>query len=418
MKKELFEKVSRPPQRGAGAAGNGSAMKNDNRARARAMTVGSFMAFFLFGVIDVLKGSTLSAVLEETGFSYSIGGFIVMAAYFGFVISSLVTGFISDRTGKKFIVILATLFFLAGIGSYSTADGVPLFIAAFFLIGFGCGSAELGANYIIIDVQRKKQGLYLNLLTAFYGLGSMTAPLYAREMFRAGLTWREVYRYSLIMPFLLLVYFLVARYPRTDDAPPSRLDLRSLGEIFAGPMWWIYLLCLSYVGAEVVVATWLVEYMKVNAGLPIEAGNFRLAAYFAGIMAGRFAGGFFVDRVGYVRSMMAAVVLSMVCILLGVFGPPSLSFLLPASGLFLSIILPTATALVSSMSLKNMGAVLGLFFCFVGLGGMLGPWLAGLVNDWLDVRMGISTAAGFCFLMLVALVFIGRSPEAKQSAAP
>ena len=60
-----------------------------NRFRIAAMTIGSFLAFFIFGVVDVLKGSTLSSVLEEMQFNYTQGGHIVMAAYFGFVVSTL-----------------------------------------------------------------------------------------------------------------------------------------------------------------------------------------------------------------------------------------------------------------------------------------------------------------------------------------
>lgn len=380
-----------------------------NRSRILATTVGAFLAFFIFGVVDVLKGSTLSAVLEEMGFSYSLGGLIVMAAYFGFVVSTLATGFIADLVGKKAIIIIAAIFYLGGISSYAAAQSAILFAAAFFLIGFACGSAELGSNYIIIDVQRQNPGLYLNLLTAFYGLGSMLAPLYAGAMFRSGFTWREVYKYSLIAPVALLLYFLVVRYPKMDGAASSRLDFGELFRTaFTPTMRWVYLLNFSYVAAEVCIATWLVEYLKVMHGTPIESGSTWLAVYFGGIMAGRFVGGFFVDRVGYVRSMIIVVVLCIVCILLGVSGPAALVFLLPATGLFLSIILPTATALVSTMGLKNMGAILGLFFCFVGLGGMAGPWIAGIVNDWLGLRAGMATAAFFCLLMLVSLLRIRK----------
>ena len=388
-----------------------------NRRRIVIMTIGAFLGFFIFGVVDVLKGSTIPAVLEEMKFTYSEGGFIVMAAYFGFVAAALTTGFISDRAGKKAVLIIASVFYLAGISSYSSAQSLWLFIVSFFLIGFGCGSAELGPNYIIIDVQRHKPGLYINLLTSFYGLGCMLTPIYAGRMFKAGYTWREVYQYVLIAPVVLLVYFLVAKYPKMDDSKPAALDFRELmRSAFTPTMCWVYVLNFSYVAAEVCIGTWLVEYMRGVHGMPIENGNTWLALYFGGIMVGRFVGGFFVDRIGYVRSIIIAVCMCIVCVLLGVFGSDSLAILLPATGLFLSIILPTATALVSTMGLKNMGAILGLFFCFVGLGGMAGPWIAGIVNDWFGLRVGMTTAAFFSAVMLVALYFIKKGVDrARQT---
>lgn len=382
-------------------------MDNTHRRRAALMTFGSFFAFFIFGVIDILKGSTLSSVLEDMGFTYSRGGLIIMSAYFGFVASSLATGFIADWAGKKLIIVIAALFYLAGIGGYAAAQSFWFFIAAFFFIGFACGSVELGANYIIIDVQRRNPGLYLNLLTAFYGLGSMVAPLYAGHMFRAGFGWRDIYAHSLLAPAALLAFFLIARYPDMPGSQPARLDFRELlRTAFTPTMCWVYALNVAYVATEVCIATWLIEYLKETRGLSVNVGANWLAVFFGGIMAGRFLGGFFVERAGYLRSMAAAVAGAAVCIVAGVYGPDGLAYLLPVTGLFLSIILPTATALVSTMGLKNMGAVLGLFFCFVGVGGMAGPWIAGVANDWLGLRAGMTTAAFFCAVMLVALARI------------
>ncbi len=375
-----------------------------NRFRIILMTLGAFFVFFTFGVIDVLKGSTLSAMLDEMQYNYSQGGFIVMAAYFGFVVAALATGFIADIAGKKAIVFIAALFYLGGIYSYAASHSIALFVPASFLIGFACGSAELAGNYIIIDVQRKSPGLYLNLLTSFYGLGCMLAPLYAGVMFRAGETWRNVYLYSLLVPFALLVYFLLAPYPKLDAPAAPRPGFGVLRKTaFTPVMRWMYLLSFSYVAAEVCIATWLVEYLRVLHDTPMESGSTWLAVYFGGIMVGRFVGGFFVDRAGYLRSIAIGIAASILCVLLGISGSPALTVLLPASGLFLSIILPTATAFVSTMGITNMGSILGLFFCFVGLGGMAGPWIAGLVNDWFGLRAGMGTAAFFCAVMLVSL---------------
>ncbi len=388
-----------------------------NRFRIIAMTIGAFLTFFTFGFIDVLKGSTLPAVLDEMGYSYSRGGVIVMAAYFGFCVASLVTGFIADIRGKKAVVVIACLFYIGGILSYAGAGSMILFIVAFFLIGFACGSAELAGNYIIIDVHRQNPGLYLNLLTAFYGLACMLAPLYAGHLFRAGYSWRDVYTYGLAVPVVLLVYILLARYPQVEGGGPSRLDFRELFRTaFTPTMRWVYVLNFSYVAAEVCIATWLVEYLRVMREMPIESGSTWLSVYFGGIMAGRFVGGFFVDRVGYIKSIAIAIVMCVVCIVVGILGPGHLVFSLAVTGLFLSIILPTATALVSTMGLKNMGAILGLFFFFVGLGGMAGPWIAGVVNDWLGLRAGMGTAAVFCVVMLVSLVRVKQLMRADGHA--
>lgn len=389
-----------------------------NRRQAWMMTIGSFVAFFVFGVIDVLKGSTLSSVLEEMGFSYSLGGAIVMAAYFGFVVATLCTGVIADKGGKKLVLIIATIAYLIGVGGYAGAWSAWVFIFAFFCIGFGCGTVELGANFIIIDVQAKNTGRYLNLLATFYGVGSMLAPLYTSILFKAGYTWRDVYKFGLTMPALLLLYFLIFRYPKTTVTTPANdCNFRELVKTaFTWEKCLLYILVFTYVASEVSLATWLVSFLKEMRDIPAASGTTWLAAYFAGIMIGRFIGSFIVEQLGYIRMMIIVGILSIITVALGVFGPRSMTFMLPLTGLFYAIVLPTATAVLSTIIKTNIGVILGLFFCFVGLGGMAGPWLQGVLNDYIGVKLGMLTPAMFSVLMLVCLFLIVKAEKEKKSA--
>ncbi len=382
-------------------------MRDGNRGRILAMTIGNFLAFLVFGAVDILKGSTLFAVLDETGFSYSTGGLVVMASYFGFFVSTLAAGVVAEIGGKKTIIVVASLCFLAGMGGYSSARGLPMFLLTSFLIGLGCGSTEVGSNYIIVDVQPKNPGLYLNLLAASFGLGSMLGPLYSGRLFKAGFTWREIYWFALLAPAVLLVVFLAAPYPRLDRPPPERPSIRAMAKnAFSGWMLWFYLLAFAYVAAETAIGHWIVEYLRVVRNIPADAGSNWLSLFFACIMIGRFVGGFCVGKIGYLRSMAAATALAMAAVLAGVYGPDGLAPFLPLSGLFFSIILPTATALLSSLVPKKLGSVLGVLFCFVGLGGMAGPWLAGVVNDVLGLKAGLSVSMLFLLALAGSLVKI------------
>jgi Fucose permease len=94
-----------------------------------------------------------------------------------------------------------------------------------------------------------------------------------------------------------------------------------------------------------------------------------------------------------------------------------MTFMLPLTGLFFAIVLPTATAVLSTIIKTNIGAILGLFFCFVGLGGMAGPWLQGVLNDYIGLKLGMLTPALFGILMLVCLFLIVKEERKKESAA-
>jgi fucose permease len=53
------------------------------------LTAGCFIAFFVFGLTDNLKGPTLPAMLQEMNISYGTGGNIFFSQYTGFLIATL-----------------------------------------------------------------------------------------------------------------------------------------------------------------------------------------------------------------------------------------------------------------------------------------------------------------------------------------
>ena len=39
-----------------------------------AVTIGCFLSYFLFGLVDNMKGQTLPALMENEAYGYSVGG--------------------------------------------------------------------------------------------------------------------------------------------------------------------------------------------------------------------------------------------------------------------------------------------------------------------------------------------------------
>src|SRR5512138_3818739 len=110
------------------------------------LTAGCFLAFFVFGSTDNLKGPTLPAMLAEMNFSYGTGGNIFFGQYLGFLLATLVTGVLADRFGLKSVVLLAGLLMIAGVAGYSSSSAAWLLGGSLFVMGMGLGALELGPN--------------------------------------------------------------------------------------------------------------------------------------------------------------------------------------------------------------------------------------------------------------------------------
>ncbi|MGE5249364.1 MAG: MFS transporter [Bacteroidota bacterium] len=382
-------------------------------------TAGCFLAFFVFGLTDNLKGPTLPAVMAELNIGYGAGGNILFGIYLGFVLATLFAGFLGDRFGLKSVLLLAGAFLLAGVSGYSSFGSAWLLAASLFAVGLGLGGLELGTNATIVALHHARKGLFLNLMSVMHGLGSMLAPLIAAWAFARDISWRSVYRWDLLLIAAFVVYFLALRFPRPETGEAAGgLEFHEIRDFaFRGSLPWFYLCIALYVAVEIGMASWLVTFLQNARRLSIPASNQALSLFFAMIMAGRFLGGFLVHRVGYLRSILLAASGAIVCISLGLFGGERVSIMLPLTGFFLSIIFPTLTAAVSDLHSAHTNTILGLLFTCAGLGGLAGPWLVAWGSDLFGLNAGFAINLLLAVLMLFTVLILIRGRVHEPAAA-
>jgi len=379
------------------------------------LTAGCFLAFFVFGFTDNLKGPTLPAMLAELNFDYGTGGNILFGEYLGFLIATLITGILADRFGLKSVILLAGLFLGIGVSGYSAFSSASLLFASIFIVGMGLGSLELGPNAIIVSLHQERKGLYLNLMSVLHGLGSLLAPLFAGWLLSRDISWRVVYRWELVLVALFVIVFLFLRFPKAEEK--SQMDFRHIPQIaFKGDLVWFYVAICFYVAAEIGMGQWLVTYLQDVRGASMSDSTQALSIYFATIMVGRLIGGFFVQRIGYLRSILFVSIGGILSIAAGLFGPKEASFLLPFTGFFFSIIFPTITAAVSDRHTENGNTILGVLFTFAGVGGMIGPWAIGLGSDLFGLQTGFSFNIPFLLILLISVfILLKRSTNGQKA---
>lgn len=387
-------------------------MQNTSQLKAVLITSICFLAFFLFGFTDNLKGSTLPSMLTELNISYATGGNIFFGEYFGFLVATMLTGIIADKFGLKTVLIFAGICLVIGVSGYSTFQSTLLLAVSLFIIGLGLGAFELGPNAIIVEIYKERKGLFLNLMAVLHGLGSLAAPLFASRLLIQGISWRTVYRWDLVLIALFLILAIVLRFPKAEEK--TQINFRKIREIaFKGSLPLFYFAIAVYVAAEIGVASWLVAYLQDFRGATVTASNQALSLFFAMLMIGRLIGGFFVHRFGYVRSILFAGLGALICLMVGT--ATTLSFFLPLTGFFFSIIFPTITAAVSDTHTENGNTILGTLFTFAGLGGMIGPWVIGLASSNFGLQAGFYLNALFTLLFFISIALLMKGIQNGQT---
>lgn len=376
------------------------------------LTAAGFFSFFVFGFVDNLKGATLSSLLADLQFSYAQGGTILFGAYLGFFIATLAAGVLADSAGNRAILIVAGGLIVAGLLAFAGAGTFWLLFGAMVVMGLGMGAIEVSGNGLIVQLHPVNRGRYLNLLATFHGVGSLMVPLYAGWLLERGVSWRQVFQYALPLALLLALAFALIRPPaKAAQAPTagSGFDWQAVGRLgFTREMIWFYLAIAFYVCAELGIGAWSVEFLQVTKGFTLTRATGFLSLFFGMIMAGRVVGSLVVERIGYLRSILGAGGGGLLCLIVGIFGPPAAAIFIPLSGLFFSIIFPTITAVVSDVNREKTNSILGLLFAAGGIGGALGPWAVGVASNGLGIQLGFGLVIVYCLLVIVCMAMVQR----------
>lgn len=387
-------------------------MQNTSKYTITLITSICFLAFFLFGFTDNLKGPTLPAMLTEMKIDYATGGNIFFGEYLGFLIATMLTGVIADKFGLKSVLVFAGICLVIGVSGYSTVQSTLLLSISLFIIGLGLGAFELGPNAVIVEIYKERKGLFLNLMAVLHGLGSLAAPLFVSWLLAQGNSWRIAYRWDLALVALFLLLAIILRFPKAEEK--TQIDFSHIRNIaFKGSLPVFYFAIAIYVAAEIGVASWLVAYLQDFLGSTESVSNLALSLFFALLMIGRLIGGFFVHRLGYVRSILFAGLGAAICLALGTLT--NFSFFLPITGFFFSIIFPTITAAVSDSHTENINTILGTLFTFAGLGGVVGPWLIGWTSTNIDLRAGFALNIVFSFLFVLSIAYLMKGTQHGQN---
>ncbi len=385
-------------------------MKLDIRT-IKLMTIANFICFIIYGFVDNLKGSTLSSILVDQSFSHVIGGSLILWSNLGSVISVILVSFIFGAGGRKSTLIIGLSVMAGSMGFFAIVTGKYFMFAGMALIGGSAGIINLSSQSIIASIHSNNRGKFLNLLTFFYGVGAMSAPLFASLILLTDSRWRNVYLIAGIPVIFVFMYLIVIPYKETSQKS-NRINMTDAKKLPNAAF--IYLFVMFFYSAiEAGIATWLVEYLSKVKIFSFNNARLYLSIFFITIMIGRLIGGFFVDRVGYLLSIISSSIISLLFVLLGIILAPSYAVFIPLSGLFFSIVFPTIVAAVTELTGINSPLALGLLFSMSGLGKMFGPWIQGLLSDAYDLQTGFSIVFLFNLLMLM-LLFVNKSIKAKK----
>lgn len=372
----------------------------------------TYLMFMMFAMTTDAVGKIIPEIMSQFNLGYTKAGLIHYAPMAAIAVSGLCLGFLADKFGRKQSMILGLAIFAVASFCFLLGHTFYYFLSLMVLSGLAIGIFKTAALALIGDISSsaKQHTATVNGVEAFFAVGAILGPLIVTQLLLQGLDWQWLYFIAGILCTLLIVAAGIAKYPATVSHSTEPVKISQSFKLLKDP----YALCFSlgaflYVATESAIYVWMPSYLLGYSGQPHLVLIHALTFFFVLRAAGRFLGMWFLSRFDWTWVLMVCSGAVFVCFALSVWlGVGVAAYMLPLSGLFMSVIYPTLNSKGISCFEKNKhGTVAGVILFFTALGAAAGPLLMGIVSD-LSVHKalaGFVVATGFSCVLFLGLVF-------------
>lgn len=370
-------------------------------ASKKALIILCFLMFLLYGMYFGGFGANSGSMMRFFGITESRQGMIMTVQSLGSVIMAVVLGLWGERLNKLHglfagVVVMGIAGLLIGTLTLYTAQGSGYGRMLCFSIigGIGYITIDLLMNGAVADVYREKKTTLLPFVHAFYGGGSMLAPLFVSVLAD------PVKPESFTVPYLVLgiaalllgvVFYVVARKvtpetPYADMAPIRARATANPVEVFRDIRAWQYFLCcFLYLSFQTGLVAWLPKFFEEHFRTGYETANSMLTLYFLGALVIRLLSPMIYRRVSvkrfYFISIGASVCVFAMFLLIPKIPLPVQRILLVVTGLLQGVAVPSLQLLVTDTFADRTASASSAIVLGVSLSALIAPLVMGAIIE-------------------------------------
>jgi MFS family permease len=401
------------------------------RYETRLMAVLCLMFGFVF--FDRNAMSYLGPFVQpELGLTNTQLGMLSSGLSFAWALSGLAIGYLSDRTGKRKSILLATVVVFSLCSALSGfATSFTMLLASRMLMGLAEGGIlPIAQSLIALESDEKRRGLNMGVMQNLGSnlIGSSVAPI-ALVALASAYHWRTAF-YVAAIPGLICAFLIwkFVREPQTHEIKRAGAPVESgsskmtVAEMFRYRNIWLCIGMSCFMVAWMVLGWVFLPVIYANL-LHIEAGTASLLMALLGVSAAVFA--FIVpglsDRFGRKPIMIVFTLIGVIYPLAALHYSGSVAVLgaLIFLGWSASGVFPLFMATVPSETIPakyvatSLGLVMGLGEIF---GGTIGPTLAGRLADLYGLQAPMYMAVVCAAVATVFTLFLKETAPVKVGA--
>lgn len=412
------------------------------------------LLFPMWGAAAGLNDILIPQFKAVFGITDAAAAFVQSAFYGGYFLVAIPASRVIKKTSYKTGVLIGLGAYIVGCTLFFPASHVAtysVFLVAIFAVAVGLSFLETSANtYSSMLGPRERATLRLNISQTFTPLGNLTGVLLGKFLIfdNAGAIEERLnqvqgaerqalseellgqtllpYQYILVVLVVLLILFVITKYPRCRPAQEERAEDRaSVRETLAylagrGQYWKGIAAQFLYVGLQTAVWSFTIRLAVVNTpGLnEYDAANYMILG-FACFFLGKFPANLLMRRYEASSVLIGYCTLGALLLLFVAFGPAGIAvWAVPATSLLMGPCWPTIFgSTLDTIDDKRHQETGGAILVMAIVGGAVIPVIQGLVSDTFG-SLQISFVVGAVCFVLIMLFFVDQRRRGITDAHP
>ena len=351
---------------------------------------GMYMNYFLLGMVNVILISNMGSLTEQWNTDSAGISYIIAAIGIGKLLTYAVAGRLSDRWGRKPLIVFASLvmglflFFIPMAPSYQIA-----FLLA-FLAGVGNSAMDAGSYPGLIEVFPKSAGSASVMVKAFMATGTAALPFMIlffakQELFYGFAFFVPAALYILTMLFLLPVTFpnhRIVHLDGTKSVSGSEKSFISEPEFMKEGLA-LVVIGFTSTGLFTVAQIWLPSYGEEVLGLSTANSLKLLSFYSIGSLLSVLTLAVFLKK--FLRPVTVILIYPLITFtaiitILTIKTPIVATIAAFFIGLSTAGVFQLAIAIMAELFWQRKGRVTGIVATAAGLASVIMPLATGLLS--------------------------------------
>ena len=363
----------------------------------------------------------LTAIVSEFSLLYAQGGLIMSFFALPSIIIAIPAGMLADRYNQKTLYVAS--FILVILGALVFFNSTNLYMLLLGRIISGIGSAALfvlGPQIIAQWFANKELGSAIGIMNTSIPLSAIIS-LNLFSLISDQANWRACIYPSIGLPvlaiFIILFFFTRAPVAVQQHTSGSFSVFREIKKTGIA----IWVVAAAWMFFNVVISSFMTftpDYLQMSGFNAISAGFITSAIMWPSLIMSP-AIGLLMDRIGHKHAIIITASV-LVCLMIAIFPYVTswIIWLVIFIGIVQSTISAPLFALASEISEpRKQGVTFGIMATFQNIGGVLGPFIIGLVRDATGTYQS-SYLVTACFTLLVIASIIALMYKQRQYKTP